>query len=113
MCMNQTLYKYYIYDCRGILLNRISYAHLEENYGSPICCSSDGLKYIFKKIIFNYDDKFESTKNQKLSILEFNEKEVKVIKEINLMDAIDRCYAKQINLQHDDLKNKPALYMKN
>jgi len=103
MCVNQTLYKYYIYNCRGILLNRISYAHLEENYGFPICCSSDGLKYLFKKIIFNTEDKFSSTKTQKLSILEFNETEVKVIKEINLMDAIDRCYAKQMNHDYVDL----------
>ena len=54
IAMNETESKYYVYTQNGLLINRIDFSDLVENYGNPISTSSNGLNFIFKKNLYDY-----------------------------------------------------------
>lgn len=61
--MNLTLSKYYIYTEQGLLINRIAFAHLVERYGAPHLCSPDGLKFLFRKVVQNNEEKYNDLRH--------------------------------------------------
>jgi hypothetical protein len=80
MVMNLTLSKYYIYTERGILVNRVEFSDLVEKYGRPSLTSTDGLKFIFRRIDTNVNNKLMDLRNQIITIFEIDEYKIKYIK---------------------------------
>ena len=73
MAMNLTLSKYYIYTERGILVNRVEFSQLVEKYGNASLTSTDGLKFIFRRLDPNTSDKTLDLRNQIITIFEIDE----------------------------------------
>ena len=73
MAMNLTLSKYYIYTERGILVNRVEFSQLVEKYGNASLTSTDGLKFIFRRLDPNTRDKTLDLRNQIITIFEIDE----------------------------------------
>ena len=40
--MNETEHKYYVYQQNGLLINRVDFSDLVEQYGAPTSVSSNG-----------------------------------------------------------------------
>lgn len=65
---NLNQHQCFIFCQRGLVVNRIDYADLIDEYGLPVACSPNGFCFIFKKVVRDENDK-EKFRDQKRTII--------------------------------------------
>jgi hypothetical protein len=98
ICVDMDNFCYEVYQQNGLLINKVDFKDLVHQHGVPIQSSPSGLNFVFKKSVEQLEDLeeqgFSKEQLQKelmtFSIMQINIFGVKHIKEVYLLDRIDR-----------------------
>ena len=90
--MNETEHKYYVYTQNGLLINRVNFRELVNQYGEPVAASSNGLNFMLrKKMNRKSKENMSLNKVQKemftISMVNMSIFGIEHIKDINLLES--------------------------